>query len=107
MIGRTAVNMHSIHFGDLSIPCPVCDLEIDNILIGMGTLEDDQSEDGPVNELYPIGIIYFACGHYAHSMCLVDKVARLLNAEEIGQLRPEMFDKLMECSVHGGENERP
>jgi hypothetical protein len=102
--GATSVGMHEIHFGDLSIPCPLCGSEVDNIMVGMGTVEDADNSEGPVNDLYSIGVLYYPCGHVIHSMCLADKVANILNAEDIGKLEPGLFQDITYCAVHGGDD---
>jgi hypothetical protein len=94
------VDMHPIHLGDLSIPCPLCDTEVDLIQVGMGSVEDRDSGEGDFNEVVQLGVIYYLCGHVIYSPCLVDKVATILNAEDIGKLAPKLFDDLHYCKTH-------
>ena len=104
----TEIDIHHIGLGDLWLQCPGCDSESNQVLVGIGTLEDREGEsdsihpDMNVNDLYTAGVIVFpGCGHMFHSSCLVNKVASILDAEESGHLRPGMFDNLLTCETHG------
>jgi hypothetical protein len=88
------VQLHDIHFGDLSVPCPVCDTEVDVLHIGLSMLEDRNTQDGEFNDLLAIGVIVYPCGHAFHHPKLSDRVATILNAEELGRLSPSLFADL-------------
>jgi hypothetical protein len=91
-----STNLSAIHLGDLSVPCPICRTEVDVLHVGMSVLEDRQTETGDLNELLSIGVVVYPCGHVTYSPLLSDKVASILNAEEIGRLSPSLFMNLGE-----------
>jgi hypothetical protein len=97
------VDLHPIHLGDLSIPCPLCDSEVDLIQVGMGSVEDRETGEGEFNDVIQIGVVYYLCGHVLYSPCLVNRVALILNAEESGALPPMLFDNLTYCEEHAGQ----
>jgi hypothetical protein len=99
------VTLHYIHLGDLSIQCPQCGTEVDQLATALGTIEDRESDNGDFNDLASIGIISFPCGHIFYSQCLTNKVAKILNAEEIGKLSPNLFNNLLVCEEHGGKDD--
>jgi hypothetical protein len=88
------IGLKQINFGDISIPCPKCGNEADTVLVGMGTVENREEEEGDFNDLRTIGVICYPCRHSFYAPYLVDPVANILNAEEIGVLHPDLFDKI-------------
>lgn len=100
--GVSEISMRHIEFGDLFLVCPNCQEEADSVLIGLGTSEDQES-DGPTSELTTVGVVMYPCSDTFVSDCLTEKIAKILNAEEYGVLRPSMFVGLLNCPEHGVE----
>lgn len=94
------VSMREVYLGDLSLSCPDCGEWTNNVVVGLGIHEEDESEDETVS-LTSLGMIIYPCGSTFYSECLTDKVARILNAGEESVLTPELFVDLASCEEHG------
>lgn len=86
-----------IHFGDLSVECPECGEPSE--YVGMGFATDDQ-EGEDTFELQTYGIIMYRCGDTFATLCLMPKVARIIDAYEAGSLDMGEIVNLTYCEEH-------
>lgn len=93
------VNLQQIYFGQLVIECPQCEYETEEVGMGMTTIERPETDEQGLPEMIQIGIVSYPCGHTVHGPALLDDVAKVLNAKELGHLTPKMIQNLQESFV--------
>jgi hypothetical protein len=100
-LSNVEVALQQVYFGQIVVECPQCSYETEEVGMGITTIEhvyedDDDDKDSGLPNMVQMGIIVYPCGHLVHSPHLTDKVIGILNARDLGHLKPEMIKDLSE-----------